>query len=70
MIIERGMSMIEVKTVEYTRLDKLKEEKEQINNMKCLSFDLIEKCNEWYDHEIECIEKYGSANPTYTKIVN
>ena len=61
--------MIEVKTVEYTRLDKLKEEKEQINNMKCLSFDLIEKCNEWYDHEIEAIN-LGSPNPTYTKIVN
>lgn len=62
--------MIEVKTISYTRLDKLKEEKEQINKMECISFDLIEKCNEWYDREIEAIEKYGSANPTYTKIVN
>lgn len=48
-----------------TRLDVLKQEREQIKNMKCLSFNLIEKCVEYYDHEIECIEIYRSANPVY-----
>lgn len=45
------------------RLEKLKQERETIRGMKCLSFDLIDKCTEYYDHEIECIEKYGSSNP-------
>lgn len=44
-----------------TRLEKLKAEKEIIQNMKCLSFDLREKCIEWYDKEIECIEKDESS---------
>ena len=46
-----------------TRLDLLKKEKEEIKKMRCLSFDLIDKCLEWYDHEIRCIEEYGSPNP-------
>lgn len=41
------------------RLVKLKAEKEIIQNMKCLSFELREKCLAWYDKEIECIERYG-----------
>jgi len=40
-----------------SRLEILKEEKRIIENMKCLSFELIEKCQEWYDHEISCIER-------------
>ena len=45
------------------RLELLKQEKETISKMKTLSFDLKEQCQEWYDHEIECIEEYGSPNP-------
>ena len=45
------------------RLDVLKEERDQINKMKCLSFDLKDQVVKYYDHEIMCIEKYGSANP-------
>ena len=40
-----------------SRLEILKQEREQISQMQCLSFDLMEKCREWYDHEIECIEE-------------
>ena len=46
-----------------SRLEILKQEREQISQMRCLSFDLMEKCKEWYDHEIECIEVYGDENP-------
>ena len=46
-----------------TRLEKLKEEKKMIKNMKCLAFSLMEKCEEWYDKEIACIEVYGDENP-------
>ena len=46
-----------------TRLDKLKEEKEQISKMQCLAFSLMEKCQEWYQKEIDCIEVYGDENP-------
>ena len=62
--------MIEVKTVSYTRLDKLKEEKAIIEGMKCLRFDVMEKAIEHYEHEIECIEVYHSPNPTYVEMVN
>lgn len=48
------------------RLDILKKEREQIRNMQCLSFNLIEECEKYYKHEIECIEKYGSPNPEVT----
>ena len=48
-----------------TRLDVLKAEKKVINNLMCLSFNLKEKCEDYYNHEIECIEKYGSDNPVY-----
>ena len=47
------------------RLDILKKELEEIKNLRCLSYNLIDKATEWYEHEIECIEKYGSANPDY-----
>lgn len=40
-----------------SRLEILKQEREQISQMRCLSFDLMEKCKEWYDNEIECIEE-------------
>ncbi len=45
------------------RLELLKKEREAIINMRTLSYDLMEKCREWYDHEIDCIEKWGSDNP-------
>ena len=47
------------------RLDYLRKELNTIENMRCLSYDLIEKCREYYMHEIECIEKYNSPNPDY-----
>lgn len=46
-----------------SRLEILKQEREQISQMSCLSFDLMEKCREWYDNEIEAIEKYNAPNP-------
>lgn len=46
-----------------TRLDVLKKELEIARNMKCLSFDNKEKVIAWYEHEIECIEKYNAPNP-------
>lgn len=60
--------MIEVKQIQYTRLDKLKEEKAIIEGLKCLRFDLMDKCIEHYDHEIEAIN-LGSPNPTYVEMV-
>lgn len=57
--------MIKIEIPKKTRLDVLKEEREQIKNMRCLSFNLIEECTKYYDHEIDCIEVYGSANPIY-----
>ena len=50
-----------------TRLDILKSEKEQIKDMHCLAFNLVDKCIEWYDKEIEAIEVYGASNPEYDK---
>ena len=46
-----------------TRLDELKRELKAIDGMPCLSFSCREKCKEYLEHEIECIEKYGSKNP-------
>ena len=51
------------------RLTTLKLELELIKNLRCLSYDLLDKCIEWYEHEIECIEKYGAANPEYPDTV-
>ena len=48
-----------------TRLKRLKIEREKLKDMKLLSFGLKDKCMEWYDHEIECIEKWGADNPEY-----
>lgn len=45
------------------RLDVLKEERDQVKNMKCLSFDVRDQAIKYYDHEIMCIEEYGSDNP-------
>lgn len=47
------------------RLDALKQEKEQIINMSCLAYSIKEAAVKYYDHEIECIEQWGSANPEY-----
>ena len=51
-----------------TRLDILKSEKEQIKDMHCLAFHLVDKCLEWYDKEIEAIEVYGASNPEYGEV--
>lgn len=47
------------------RLDLLKQEKEKMMHMKTLSFALIRQCCDYYQHEIDCIEQYGSENPEY-----
>ena len=39
----------------WKRYNQLKKEKEIINDMKCLSFDLKEQCLKWYDHEITAL---------------
>ena len=62
--------MIEVKQIKYTRLDKLKEEKAIIEGLECLRFDVMEKAIEHYDREINAIEIYHSANPTYEEMVS
>ncbi len=48
-----------------TRLERLKRERKTIESLSCLSFNLVEQCRDYYDHEIKCIEEYGSPNPTY-----
>ena len=48
-----------------TRLETLKKEREQIKGMHCLAFKLIDKCLEWYDHVIECIEEFGAKNDEF-----
>lgn len=50
------------------RLDVLKMELDSINNLHCLSFNVKEAAQAYYEHEIECIEKYGSPNPEYAEI--
>lgn len=47
-----------------SRCDLLKFELETLKEFKCLSFDLADKIRDYYQHEIECIEKNGAANPT------
>lgn len=46
-----------------TRLDKLKEEREQIRNMMCLCFDLKDQAIFYYNREIDAIELYNASNP-------
>jgi hypothetical protein len=50
------------------RLDVLRKELNIIENLQCLSYNLIEQCREYYQHEIECIEKYDSPNPDYKEV--
>lgn len=50
-----------------TRLETLKKELEIINNLVCLAFNIKEEAKKYYNHEIECIEVYGSANPEYNQ---
>lgn len=45
-----------------TRLEMLRKERAAIKDMRCLAYGLMDKCIEWYDHEIECIEKWGAEN--------
>lgn len=47
------------------RLDLLKKELEIVKNMNCLALNIKEQAVDYYNHEIDCIEKYGSANPGY-----
>lgn len=47
------------------RLELLKNELNIIKGLRVLNYDLIDKAVEYYEHEIECIEKYGSDNPDY-----
>lgn len=49
------------------RLDLLKKELEIINGLDCLAFNIKEQAQEYYNHEIECIEEYGSPNPNYAE---
>ena len=51
-----------------TRLDILKKERDQIKDMQCLSFALMDDCKEWYDREIEAIEVYGAPNKEYDEV--
>lgn len=51
-----------------TRLEVLRKEWQIIKNLNCLSYQLKEDCENWYAHEIECIEKYHSSNPEYGDI--
>lgn len=46
-----------------TRLEELKRELHIIENFPCLSFNCLEQCREWYQHEIDCIQLYHSPNP-------
>ena len=48
-----------------TRLERLKEELEVINSLDCLAFNIKEQAQAYYEHEIKCIEVYGSPNPVY-----
>ena len=45
-----------------TRLELLKKEREQIREMRCLSFDLKDQALFHYQTEINAIEKHGSPN--------
>lgn len=47
------------------RLTLLKNELDQIKGLRVLSYNLVNKAIEWYEHEIEYIEKYGAENPDY-----
>ena len=47
------------------RLEKLKAELEIVKSLRCLSLNLMEECKKYYEHEIKCIEDYGSDNPEY-----
>ena len=49
-----------------TRLDVLRKELNIISNLQCLAFNVKEQAEKYYKHEIECITKYGSANPEYS----
>lgn len=48
-----------------TRLETLEKELNEIREMHCLSFSIKEAAVKYYEHEIECIEKWGSPNPDY-----
>ena len=52
------------------RLDELKRELELIQNLPCLAFNLKDACKDYYEHEIECIEKWNSPNPEIGEVQN
>ena len=45
-----------------TRLDMLKAELAAIKYFHCLSFDIRDAAVKYYEHEIRCIEEWGSEN--------
>lgn len=45
------------------RLDELKRELKLVQELPCLAFNLKEKCEDYYKHEIDCIERWNSPNP-------
>lgn len=47
------------------RLEVLKKELEIIKGLRCLSYNNREECERYYEHEIECIERWGAPNPDY-----
>jgi hypothetical protein len=47
-----------------TRLELLKQERETVKGLRTLSFGLKDKCDEWYENEINNIEKYHLPNNT------
>lgn len=48
-----------------SRLELLKKEKEVVKGLKCLSYCKLQIVLDHYNHEIECIETFGSPNPIY-----
>lgn len=50
-----------------TRLEKLKIEKRIADNLTLLPFQLIPMVQNYYDREIDAIEKYGSSNPSVSE---
>lgn len=50
-----------------TRLEKLKIEKQIADNLMLLPFQLIPMVKNYYDREIDAIEKYGASNPAVSE---
>ena len=48
-----------------SRLELLKQEKEIVKGLKCLSYNLGGEVLSYYDAEINAIEVYHAINPVY-----